>query len=86
MGFVNAITKPIGKGGMFVRSSNIHICVSVCVCVDFRFRFVTVWSEGELQDCNTEELTRCLTIFQTLTDNREFSFALIKEEVDRLCR
>jgi hypothetical protein len=56
------------------------------VCIDIRFRFVAVWSEAESQDCNnTEELIQCLNPIRVFTDEREFGFAISREELDRVC-
>lgn len=84
MGFVNRISKPRGSDEIFVRCSNIDICV--CVFIDIRFRFVAVWSEGESQDCsNIQELMKCLNPMQDITNNGEFGFSVSREELDRLC-
>lgn len=84
MGFVNWISKPRGSDEIFVRCSNIEICV--CVCIDVRFRFVAVWSESESQDCNnTEDMIKCLSPIQGLTDDHEFGFTMSKEELNRVC-
>jgi len=84
VGFVKMISKLRGSDGIFMRSSNIDICVRVCI--DIRFRFVAVWSEAESQDCNVfEEMRKCLDYFQVLTDKGKSLIFMGREGLDRVC-
>jgi hypothetical protein len=84
LNYPRTVSEPRGSDGIFVRSSNIYICV--CVYIDIRFRFVAVWNEAESQDCtNTDELIKCLNPIRVLTDDREFGFSMSREELGRVC-
>jgi len=77
------ISKLRGSDGIFVRSSNIDICVRVCI--DIRFRFVAVWSEIESQNCNYNELNKCHDFLQVLKESRTFQFLETRQWMDLVC-
>ena len=69
--------------GIFVRSSNIDICV--CVCIDIPFRFVAGSIEAKSQSCDVYEMVKCFDNVQDLTKESEGLF-LSTEGLDRWCR
>jgi len=78
------ISKLRGSDGIFVRSSNIDICV--LLCLDIRFRFVAVWSEAVSHGCDVfEEMRKCLDYFQVITDNGKGLLLMGREGLDRFC-
>jgi hypothetical protein len=83
VGFVKMMSELRGSDGIFVRTNNIDIFVSLCI--DIRFRFVAVWSEAESQDCVYEKMIKCLGYLEVLEDEDE-SFFLGIEEQERWCR
>jgi hypothetical protein len=56
------------------------------VSIDIRFRFVAVLNEAESQDCNPDEVKKCFSNMQALTDTSAFDFVFTKEEMDHQCR
>ena len=77
------ISKLRGSDGIFMRSSNIDICVRVCI--DIRFRFVAGSSEAESQGCYFYEMVKCLDYIVDVAVESE-NLSLSTEERDRWCQ